>query len=94
MADGSQIIINEQGITIKTNGKTVFKAGQHIFKGGEKVSTKPSTLPDLDNPYILQYLVKNNERQPVVNKPYFIIDEAGGIQKGVSYLSAESFFNI
>lgn len=44
MAGGSQIIINNQGITVITHGKVVFKAGQHIFEGGERVVT---TLPNI-----------------------------------------------
>lgn len=32
MAGGSQIVINNQGITITTNGKVIFKAGQHKFE--------------------------------------------------------------
>lgn len=37
MAGGSQIIIDDQGITFKTNGQTVFKAAQHCFQDGEAV---------------------------------------------------------
>ena len=33
MAGGSQIIINDHGITIKTGGKIVYKEGQKKFKG-------------------------------------------------------------
>jgi type VI secretion system secreted protein VgrG len=41
-------------------------------------------LPEMDNPYILQYLVKNKDNQVLVNKPYLIIDENGNIQKGIT----------
>lgn len=37
MAGGSQIIIDDQGITVKTNGQAVFKAAQHCFQDGEAV---------------------------------------------------------
>ena len=36
MAGGSQIIINDHGITIKTGGKIVYQAGQHKFESGTK----------------------------------------------------------
>ena len=39
MAGGSQIIINDHGITIKTGGKVIFQAGQHKFESGEKIKT-------------------------------------------------------
>ena len=44
MAGGSQIIINENGITIITPAKFEAKAGQHLFEGGEHVL---SALPKL-----------------------------------------------
>lgn len=84
MAGGSQIIINKDGITITTPRKFEAKAGQHIFKAGENIPPKLPILPDAENPYILQYLVKNKENQPVANRPYFIINEDGELQKGVT----------
>lgn len=45
MAGGSQITINNQGITITTHGKVIFKAGQHQFEGGEKLLTDLPYLP-------------------------------------------------
>lgn len=84
MAGGSQIIINKDGITIITPRKFEAKAGQHIFKGGEQISPKLPVLPDADNPYILQYLVKNKDNQPLANRPYLVIDEEGSLQKGMT----------
>lgn len=82
MAGGSQIIINKNGITVITPGKFEAKAGQHLFKGGQKVSTKLPALPVPNQPYVLQYLVKNKENFAIPNKPYFIIDQDGNLQKG------------
>ena len=45
MAGGSQILINDKGITITTHGKVVFQAGQHVFQGGEKVEMNLPILP-------------------------------------------------
>lgn len=82
MAGGSRIQIDDKGITISTGGKIVFQAGQHVFQEGAKVNTILPSLPDGDNPYILQYLVKNKENQTMVDKPYILFDEDGNIQKG------------
>ncbi|MCL6233841.1 hypothetical protein M5F03_01420 [Acinetobacter sp. ANC 5579] len=84
MAGGSQIIINKEGITFITPAKFEAKAGQHLFKNGAKVSTQLPTLPVAKQPYILQYLVKAKDNIPLANKPYFIIDQAGNLQKGVT----------
>lgn len=84
MAGGSRIIISDEGITISTNGKILYQAGQHKFEKGEKVSTKLPFLPVPDQPYILQFLVKNKDNLPVANKPYFIFDEDGNMQEGVT----------
>ena len=40
MAGGSQILIDDQGITISTGGKIVYQAGQHKFEGGRRVKLK------------------------------------------------------
>lgn len=82
MAGGSRIQIDDKGITISTGGKIVFQAGQHVFQEGAKVNTILPSLPDGDNPYVLQYLVKNKENQTMVDKPYILFDEDGNIQKG------------
>lgn len=49
MAGGSQILINDQGITISTGGQILYQAGQHVFKEGAKVRSEIPTLP-LVNP--------------------------------------------
>lgn len=59
------------GIFHKTGGKFEVNAGQHIFKGGAKVSSTWLSLPDVKNPYILQYLVKNKENKVVLNKTIY-----------------------
>lgn len=45
MAGGSQLVIDNQGITITTNGEIVFKAGQHLFQSGVEVGVDPRGLP-------------------------------------------------
>jgi len=82
MAGGSRIVINDQGITISTGGKIVFQAGQHKFEGGARVNTVIPALPDVENPYVLQYLVKNKDNQIMIDKPYILFDGDGNIQKG------------
>ena len=82
MAGGSQIIINQDGIKIITPAKFEAKAGQHKFLSGDKIDHKEINLPDMENPYILQYLVKNKENQIMAHKPYILIDEDGNIQRG------------
>ena len=84
MAGGSRIVINDQGITISTNGKIIFQAGQHKFEGGQKVNVQLPPMPDAQNPYVLQYLVKNKENIAVSNKPYILMDEDGNIQRGLT----------
>ena len=82
MAGGSQIIISSDSITIKTPREFKVFAGQHQFKSGAKVNTTLPLLPDAQNPYVLQYLVKNKENKVMANKPYLVFDEDGNIQKG------------
>lgn len=84
MAGGSQIIINKDGITFITPTKFEAKAGQHKFTAGQQVSSQLPNLPVVDQPYILQYLVKNKDNIPLAHKPYFMIDQAGNLQKSVT----------
>ena len=72
MTSRSQIIINDQGITITTNGKTVFKAGQHIFEGGQRVVSPVIQLPVLGdiNTYNLRYLMKDQDGNIFSNYRY------------------------
>uniref|UniRef100_UPI00124FEBBD type VI secretion system Vgr family protein n=1 Tax=Acinetobacter junii TaxID=40215 RepID=UPI00124FEBBD len=44
-AGGSQLIVNGNGVFIKTGGKFESKAGQHIFLGGENISIPKYDLP-------------------------------------------------
>uniref|UniRef100_UPI0014444E52 DUF2345 domain-containing protein n=2 Tax=Acinetobacter indicus TaxID=756892 RepID=UPI0014444E52 len=81
-AGGSQLRITGSGIFPTTGGKFEVKAGQHLFKDGQNLSTKPPALPVPNQPYVLQYLVKNKENVAIPNKPYFIIDQDGNLQKG------------
>ncbi len=92
MAGGSRIQIDDQGITISTGGKIVFQAGQHKFESGVKINTVIPPLPDAENPYILQYLVKNTENLAVSNKPYILMDEDGNVQRGLT--SDEGFIKL
>jgi len=82
MAGGSQIIISSNGITIKTPNEFKVFAGQHQFENAVKVNSTLPTLPDVKNPYVLQYLVKDKNNQIMVDKPYLLFDEDGNIQKG------------
>ncbi|WP_436872066.1 type VI secretion system Vgr family protein [Acinetobacter haemolyticus] len=84
LAGGSQLEINGGGIFPTTGGKFEAKAGQHKFAGGQQVVAKLPALPIVNQPYILQYLVKTKDNIPLANKPYFIIDQAGNLQKGVT----------
>lgn len=63
MAGGSQIIINENGITIFTPAKFEAKAEQHLFEGGEHVLSALPKLPVLGdkNDYNLRYLLKDKD---------------------------------
>lgn len=83
-AGGSQIKLNGSGIFPVTSGKFEAKAGQHLFIDGATISPQMPVLPEMDNPYILQYLVKNKENQALMKRPYLLIDESGNIQKGVT----------
>lgn len=55
MAGGSQIIINQSGITLITPSKFEVKAGQHLFKPGAQVKMPQITLPQ---PICIECLVK------------------------------------
>jgi uncharacterized protein (DUF2345 family) len=46
MAGGSQILINDQGITITTHGKIVYQAAQHVFAGGGKAHVELPIMPN------------------------------------------------
>ncbi|MCG2958248.1 DUF2345 domain-containing protein, partial [Escherichia coli] len=45
-AGGSQLIVNGNGVFIKTGGKFEVKSGQHVFSSGEKVSYEVPELPN------------------------------------------------
>ena len=49
MAGGSQIVINNQGITITTNGEVIFKAGQHKFEKAVEVGVNLRGLPSYES---------------------------------------------
>ncbi|WP_111886108.1 hypothetical protein [Acinetobacter sp. CFCC 11171] len=55
MAGGSQIIINQDGITIITPAKFEAKAGQHLFQSGAQV---PMLKNVLAQPICIECLVK------------------------------------
>lgn len=69
MAGGSQILINNKGITITTHGKVVFQAGQHVFKGGEEVKATIPFLAALINPKSDLCPIKQVYSEPVVYTP-------------------------
>ena len=85
MAGGSQIIINDQGITIKTGGKVIFQAGQHKFESGEKIKTVFPTLPVMiDQPYSAAVTFLDDAKQPMVNYNYRLIAENGIEVSGIT----------
>lgn len=84
MAGGSQIVINDDGITISTGRRILYQAQQHKFEGGQKVSLELPSLPVPGQPYVLQFLAKNKDNQPMTNTPYFIFDEDGNMKKGTT----------
>lgn len=45
-AGGSQLIVNGNGVFIKTGGKFEVRSGQHVFTSGEKVSYEVPELPN------------------------------------------------
>lgn len=53
-----------------------------MFMEGAQVNYEAIHLPDEDNPYVLQYLLKNKENKIMVDKSYILMDENGNIQKG------------
>ncbi|QNX87502.1 type VI secretion system Vgr family protein [Acinetobacter seifertii] len=83
-AGGSQVRITGSGIFMTTGGKFEVKAGQHKFMGGGSVNATVPALPEADNPFVLQYLVKNKENQVMSGKPYILMDEEGNIHKGTT----------
>ena len=86
MAAGSQVIIDAQGITIKTNQQAVFKAGQHIFENGEKVLMDMPFLPVLqtDGSYILEFDVRHKVDDELLGNDavFSLIDSKGNVQTG------------
>ena len=85
MAGGSQIIINDQGITIKTGGKVIFQAGQHKFESGAKIKTIFPTLPVIiDQPYSAAVTFLNDAKQPMANYNYRLVAENGIEVSGVT----------
>ena len=85
MAGGSQIIINDHGITIKTGGKVIFQAGQHKFESGEKIKTVFPTLPVMiDQPYSAAVTFLDDAKQPMVNYNYRLIAESGLEVSGIT----------
>ncbi|AOA58901.1 hypothetical protein [Acinetobacter larvae] len=86
MAGGSQIIIDENGITIITPRKFEVKAGQHVFEGGEKVNIPAIQLPVLGdtNKYNLRYLMKDKNGVIFSNHKYAAFLPNGNIVEGVT----------
>ena len=85
MAGGSQIIINDHGITIKTGGKTVYQAGQHKFESGTKIKTVFPSLPVMiDQPYSAAVTFLDDAKQPMVNYNYRLIAENGIEVSGIT----------
>ncbi|WP_224970353.1 type VI secretion system Vgr family protein [Acinetobacter oleivorans] len=83
-AGGSQVKITGSGIFMTTGGKFEVKAGQHLFMGGGSVNSSLPQLPEADNPFVLQYLVKNKENQVMSGKPYIFLDDEGNIHRGTT----------
>ena len=83
-AGGSQVKITGSGIFMTTGGKFEVKAGQHLFMGGGSANSSLPQLPEADNPFVLQYLVKNKENQVMSGKPYIFLDDEGNIHRGTT----------
>ncbi|RSP90763.1 type VI secretion system tip protein VgrG, partial [Acinetobacter baumannii] len=83
-AGGSQVKITGSGIFMTTSGKFEVKAGQHVFMGGGSVNSSLPQLPEAENPFVLQYLVKNKENQVMSEKPYILLDDEGNIHRGTT----------
>ncbi|MFW6572576.1 DUF2345 domain-containing protein [Acinetobacter baumannii] len=83
-AGGSQVKITGSGIFMTTSGKFEVKAGQHLFMGGGSVNSSLPQLPEAENPFVLQYLVKNKENQVMSEKPYILLDDEGNIHRGTT----------
>lgn len=83
MAGGSQIIIDDQGITIKTNGQVVFKAGQHLFQPGEAVLVPKTVLPQGATDYSNQFqydFVSNFDQQNTLGDAQTQLDQPSSQQ--------------
>jgi len=52
--------------------------------GGGSANANVPALPEVDNPFVLQYLVKNKENQVMSGKPYIFLDDEGNIHKGTT----------
>ena len=65
MAGESQIVINNQGITITTNEKIIFKAGQHKFeKAVESTGQVYRASQTEDTEYTLKSLLSYQASSP------------------------------
>lgn len=80
----SKLTLNGAGILGETDRLFEVNAGQHKFKDGTKIENTQFALPDLNNPYILQYQVKNKDDQALSDKKYIVIDEDGNVYSGVT----------
>ena len=80
----SKLTLNGAGILGETDRLFEVNAGQHKFKDGVKIENIKVALPDLNNPYILQYQVKNKDDQALSDKKYIVIDEDGNVYSGVT----------
>ncbi|RKG31008.1 DUF2345 domain-containing protein [Acinetobacter rongchengensis] len=78
----SEIKLDDAGIGLITSHVLEHKAGQHVFKTGSIIDFERIHLPDIKNPYIVQYLVRNKENENLINRPFILIDEQGNVQKG------------
>jgi uncharacterized protein (DUF2345 family) len=82
-AGGSQLIVNGNGVFIKTGGKFESKAGQHIFLGGENFSIPKYDLPKIEkNRFSLRFAPFGNDinfdLMGFINQPYKIINKESG----------------
>ncbi|MCX5467281.1 type VI secretion system Vgr family protein [Acinetobacter nematophilus] len=80
----SKLTLNGAGILGETDRLFEVNAGQHKFKDGTKIENMQVALPDLNNPYILQYQVKNKDDQALSDKKYIVIDEDGNVYSGIT----------
>lgn len=78
MAGGSQITINDQGITVTTQGRFLVQAGQHQFDYGKKVVSHLPILPMISSgKYNVSVQLIDTDNNPYINCDYWAVSKSG-----------------